>query len=250
MPATPAVETDVGATMTDEHNSEWRRHFTRARLVEHEQWYQRRPAGHATGRIDLSAKNLRGARVRGIEGARLVDCDLSGSSIDILDDAELLRCNFTDGALGSMERSNLADCSFERARMEISYLKGAVVRDCVFAGALLARSRWEGARVASSMFVDAQLTDAELGGLFDDCRFVGADLRRTVDHLGQTAGGTFIRCDFTGADLDRRMLGGATFERCTFDAVRGNPVADRTTRLIRPVTSGPDPAWFSACSRG
>lgn len=240
--------------MADDQDSTWRQDFTRSRLVEHEQWYlQGRIGGLSVDpgwRIDLQGRNLRGARVAGLDGARLVDCDLTNSVIGSLHDCELTRCIFSGARLGKLVGATVVGCTFENAMMQVGSFERSSVSECQFNAASLERSDCNQGRLMSSSFREARLTDADLsGGRFEDCDFSGADLRRTVDHLGQTTGSSFVRCDFTDADLDNRPLAGATFERCVFANLRGNPIADRTTRVIDPAVSGPTPAWFSSCSK-
>ncbi|HUJ60468.1 MAG TPA: pentapeptide repeat-containing protein, partial [Kofleriaceae bacterium] len=51
------------------------------------------------GRIEMSDANLRGARVRGLEGARFERCDFSGAAVHLWQGAELVDCTFDEAIM-------------------------------------------------------------------------------------------------------------------------------------------------------
>jgi len=136
-----------------------------------------------------------------IEGARLVDLDLSG--------ARLRGLRLSDVAI---ERGNLANT----AAPELQARRIAVV------GARLTGAQWTAGTIGDAAFRDCRIDLATFAGttfervLFDGCLLAQADFR---DALLRSV--RFERCDLTEADLAGVRIDCCELRGCTLDGVSG-----------------------------
>ena len=136
-----------------------------------------------------------------VEGARLVDVDLSG--------ARLRGLRLVDVAI---ERGNLANT----AAAELDARRIAV------AGARLTGAQWTGGTIGDAAFRDCRIDLATFAGttfervVFDGCLLAQADFR---DALFRSV--RFERCDLTEADLAGVRIDRCELRGCTLDGVSG-----------------------------
>jgi uncharacterized protein YjbI with pentapeptide repeats len=136
-----------------------------------------------------------------IEGARLVDLDLSG--------ARLRGLRLSDVAI---ERGNLANT----AAPELQARRIAV------AGARLTGAQWTAGTIGDAAFRDCRIDLATFAGttfdrvVFDGCLLAQADFR---DALFRSV--RFDRCDLTEADLAGVRIDRCELRGCTLDGVSG-----------------------------
>ena len=136
-----------------------------------------------------------------VEGARLVDADLSG--------ARLRGLRLTDVAI---ERGNLANS----AAPELS------ARRIVVVGARLTGAQWTAGTIGDAVFRDCRIDLATFAGTtfdrvtFDGCLLAQADFR---DALLRSV--RFERCDLTEADLGGVRIDRVELRGCSLDGVSG-----------------------------
>ncbi len=189
------------------------------------------------GRIELFDRNIQGANIRAIEGAKLVRCDLSHVNISMFDDVEFEDCILDWAVLtdSAWDRAMLVGCSFRDGYLGLIHFFDATITGGDFARAYAERSSWHRAIVTSVSFQDANLRD----GRFDDAVFARCDFRNAdlschiVDgDFARCPNTYFIDCDFRGANLTGLRLNDTTFERCRFHGVIGAPVLEGPVTII------------------
>jgi uncharacterized protein YjbI with pentapeptide repeats len=148
--------------------------------------------------LTLSNQHARGVR---LEGACLIDCDLSCSQLDSLRllDCSLRRCNLANVAARDADATRLEVCD--------SRLTGLSLREAKLLDVTVRESR-----VDLSSFAFAQLSRVT----FEDCRLVESSfLEAQLDSV------RFHRCDLTAADFRGASLERCEFRRSRLSAVQG-----------------------------
>ncbi|WP_437943774.1 DUF2169 domain-containing protein [Sorangium sp. So ce281] len=206
---------------------------------------------------DLAQAQLARARARGarltrarLDGVFAEEIDLEGADLEgvVAERALLQRASLTGARLAG---AALTQCLFEGARLEESAWIGASLLRCMltqiagdradftdaklgrsgFSDARLRRARFTGAQGPASVWVRADLTDADFrySSFHDACfseveaagaRFSGADLRRARFDRARLEQASFDRANLFGVDLRRATLTRVSFRQASlFEAV-------------------------------
>ncbi|GAB4114760.1 MAG: hypothetical protein OHK0013_49430 [Sandaracinaceae bacterium] len=208
---------------------QWKAWVTPEKVKAHWAWYERGKQGE--GRLVVEGRDLRGIeRIRALDGARFVRCDLSHAQLpsSLLDEIELVECNLDDSTFSwsSMQRAQFDHSTFRRANFAFAKLNGAFVEGGSFAQMNAEKSTWYSVQARGADFRGARLSMARLNdAIFEDCDFRDAQLVRSDPEAdGGTAwSARFINCDFTGADVTGWLLRATRFEGCKLAGSRGKP---------------------------
>lgn len=209
---------------------QWKAWITPERVKSHWAWYERGKRGD--GRLDLADRDIRGVeRIRALDGARFVRCDLSHAQLSqgLLNEIELIDCNVDDAALSwsSIRGARCERSTFRRTNLVLATLSGTQIDGGSFARANAENSTWHSVKACGVEFCDTNLAMARLNdAVFEQCDFRNAQLVRgdTGVDGGTAWSAQFIDCDFTGADVSGWGLRVTRFVRCKLAGARGKPV--------------------------
>lgn len=208
---------------------QWKAWVTPEKVKAHWAWYERGKQGE--GRLVVEDRDLRGmARIRQLDGARFVRCDLSYTQLSqcSLEELELIECTVDDAAfsLTTLERGRFERSTFRRTNFVLADLSGTAIERGSFAQANARSSTWLSVRARGTDFRAACFSMARLdASVFEGCDFRDAQFVRDEPEGG---GGTarsalFVDCDFGGADVTGWELDHTRFERCRLAGSRGKP---------------------------
>lgn len=207
-------------------------------------------AERPSGKLDLYAADLSGAKVPGVDlsGANLENADLSGA---VLSDGMLARASLDgadctgarmDGVMALKSRwrgaylgqADLSGAELTAADMGDAELPEANLEDATLMGAKLSGADLTKARLARAMLSEGRLNNAKLvqadlsGATLDEATLIEADLTRAnlsgaslnqarmsaAVLAGADLSGAVLRsADLTGADLRGARVNGADFRR-------------------------------------
>jgi uncharacterized protein YjbI with pentapeptide repeats len=205
------------------------------RAREHRLWWKH--GGRGSGRIIVEEANLRAAKLSGLSGLRLVDCDLGGSTLlgELLE-TELVGCSL-DGVIvdGDLSQSELVGCHAHTATFRESRFAKSRFDGCVLARCDLSRVDLTAASVKDTQLTGSVLRDATLSlATFRGCDLRDADLTgtRALGPLGASEETRFFGCDFRGVDWQGRRLKDVTFDHCAFAGAIGIPVIEGSLKVV------------------
>jgi uncharacterized protein YjbI with pentapeptide repeats len=193
---------------------------------------RRQPPPKSSGRLDLSATDLR--------KASLEDADLQAVSLfnANLQEATLFNANLQGAILynanlkrAHLERAQLQKASFDGAKLQEAILDHAQLQEAILDGANLQGARLEFARLQGASLNRADLQQASLDiAQLQGAILFGADLQGASLNRANLQGASLNDADLQGASLNRANLQGANLHGAILDRVEFHKaLADRLT---------------------
>jgi uncharacterized protein YjbI with pentapeptide repeats len=193
---------------------------------------RRQPLPKLRGRLDLSATDLRKARLgdADLQGVSLSSANLQEATLDgaNLQTAILHNANL-QGAL--LERAQLQEASFDGANLQEAILDQAQLQAAILDGANLQGAHLEYARLQGASLNRANLKGANLDmAQLQEATLFGANLQRASLNRASLQGASLNDADLQGANLNRANLQGANLHGAVLDRVElQKALADRRT---------------------
>jgi len=182
---------------------------------------RRQPPPKLSGRLDLSATDLRKAS---LEDADLKQVSLFNAN---LQEATLHNANLQGAILYNanlkralLERAQLQEASFDGANLQEAILDQAQLQGAILDGANLQGARLEYARLQGASLNRANLQKANLDiAQLQEATLFNANLQGASLNRATLQGASLNDADLQGASLHRANLQGANFHGATLDRV-------------------------------